>query len=105
MLLLLLKLNVSRISIRPFVVLLRPFIHISLRLMLCALIVNLRLKHASLLVCHPILKGLLLRRLYRVLPVLIKVHELLVDRYHLVVEDAKRLPINQTLDSRQLLKY
>jgi len=103
-LLLFLKLNVSWISVRPFVVLLRPFIHISLRLMLRTLIVNLRLKHASLLVRHPVLKHLLLRRLYRILPVLIKVRELLVDRDHLVIEYAKRLPIDQTLDSRQLLK-
>ena len=103
MLLLLLILNISWIFIRQFMVLLRPLINICLWLVLGTFIVNLRLEHSTLLICNPVLKRLFLRLLYWIFPILIQVHELLMNWLNLAIFNGKRLSIYETLDSSQLL--
>lgn len=104
MLLLLLELDIPWVPVRDLVILLRSVIDVGLRLVLSTFVIDLWLEHSFVLVRRPTLKGKFLIRLNRSLPQIVEVEELPVDRQDLVVVEAVRLPIDQTLDRGQLLK-
>lgn len=104
MLLLLLILNVSRVSIRQLMEFLRPIINTCLWLVLSTFEINLWFEHSFVLVGHPALKGKFLCILYRALSVIEEIRELFVDCQDLVVIQAVWLSIDQALDRGQLLQ-
>lgn len=104
MLLLVFVFDVPWVLIWQLVEFLRPIIYTGLGLILSAFIINLWLEHPFVLVSRSALKGKFLRLLNGALSVIEEIQELLVDCQDLVVVEAVRLPIDQTLDRGQLLK-